>query len=94
MKKLILTLFIPLLFISCGDDFTNLGPLTERNVNNFYKNETDFQLAIRGAFDGLQSRETFGVNFVLFMEMRADSELGTAGYFYRLTIRRRDISNL
>lgn len=79
MKKLILTLFIPLLFVSCGDDFTNLGPLTERNVNNFYKNETDFQLAIRGALDGLQARETFGVNFVLFMEMRADNAANGGG---------------
>jgi len=79
MKKLILTLFIPLLFISCGDDFTNLGPLTERNVNNFYRNQTDFQLAIRGALDGLQKNETFGVNFVLFMEMRADNGANGGG---------------
>tara|TARA_R110002124_G_scaffold123906_3_gene282820 strand:+ start:9369 stop:10781 length:1413 start_codon:yes stop_codon:yes gene_type:complete len=79
MKKLILTLFIPLLFISCGDNFTDLGPLTQRNVNNFYKNQTDFQLAIRGALDGLQSRETFGVNFVLFMEMRADNGANGGG---------------
>jgi hypothetical protein len=79
MKKLILTLFIPLLFISCGDNFTDLGPKTQRNVNNFYKNQTDFQLAIRGALDGLQSRETFGVNFVLFMEMRADNAANGGG---------------
>lgn len=79
MKKLILTLFIPLLFISCGDNFTDLVPLTQRNVNTFYKNQTDFQLAIRGALDGLQSRETFGVNFVLFMEMRADNGANGGG---------------
>lgn len=79
MKKLILTLFIPLLFISCGDNFTDLGPITERNTNNFYKNQTDFQLAIRGALDGLQARETFGVNFVLFMEMRADNAANGGG---------------
>lgn len=79
MKKLILTLFIPLLFISCGDDFTNLGPLTQRNVNNFYNNQTDFELAIRGAFDGLQADATFGVNFVLFMEMRADNGANGGG---------------
>ena len=79
MKKLILTLFIPLLFISCGDDFTDLGPLTQRNSNNFYKNQTDFQLAIRGALDGLQRNETFGVNFILFMEMRADNGANGGG---------------
>jgi len=79
MKKLILTLFIPLLFISCGDNFTDLGPLTQRNVNNFYKNQTDFQLAIRGALDGLQSQQTFGVNFMLLMEMRADNGANGGG---------------
>ena len=31
MKKLILTLLLPLLFISCSDDFTVLGPISERN---------------------------------------------------------------
>jgi len=79
MKKLILTLFIPLLFISCGDNFTDLGPLSERSTNNFYRNQTDFQLAIRGALDGLQANETFGVNFVLFMEMRADNAANGGG---------------
>lgn len=79
MKKLILTLFIPLLFLSCGDDFTNLGPLTQRNVNNFYNNQTDFELAIRGSLDGLQSNAVFGVNFVLFMEMRADNGANGGG---------------
>lgn len=79
MKKLILTAFIPLLFISCGDNFTDLGPLTERNVSNFYKNQTDFELAIRGSLDGLQRREVFGVNFILFMEMRADNAANGGG---------------
>ncbi len=79
MKKLILTAFIPLLFISCGDNFTDLGPLTERNVNNFYKNQTDFELAIRGSLDGLQRREVFGVNIILFMEMRADNGANGGG---------------
>lgn len=79
MKKLLLTAFIPLLFISCGDNFTDLGPLTERNVSNFYKNQTDFELAIRGSLDGLQRREVFGVNFILFMEMRADNGANGGG---------------
>ena len=32
MKKLILTLLLPLLFISCSEDFTVLGPISERNA--------------------------------------------------------------
>lgn len=79
MKKLILILFVPLLFISCGDSFTDLSPLSDRGVNNFYKTQSDFELAIRGSLDGLQSRETFGVNYVLFMEMRADNAANGGG---------------
>ena len=79
MKKLILTLLLPLLFISCSDDFTVLGPISERNVVNYYKTQSDFEVAINGAFDALQSNGTFGVKYVLFMEMRADNTANGGG---------------
>ena len=79
MKKLILTLLLPLLFISCSEDFTVLGPISERNVVNYYKTQTDFEVAINGAFDALQSNGTFGVKYVLFMEMRADNTANGGG---------------
>lgn len=73
MKKSLLILLLPVLFISCSEDFTVLGPISERNVVNYYKTQSDFEVAINGAFDALQSNGTFGVNYVLFMEMRADN---------------------
>ena len=79
MKKLILTLLLPLLFISCSDDFTVLGPISERNVVNYYKTQSDFEVAINGAFDALQANGTFGVKYVLFMEMRADNTANGGG---------------
>ena len=79
MKKLILILLLPLLFISCSDDFTVLGPISERNVVNYYKTQSDFEVAINGAFDALQSNGTFGVKYVLFMEMRADNTANGGG---------------
>lgn len=79
MKKLILTLLLPLLFISCSEDFTVLGPISERNVVNYYKTQSDFEVAINGAFDALQSNGTFGVKYVLFMEMRADNTANGGG---------------
>ena len=79
MKKLILTLLLPLLFISCSEDFTVLGPISERNVVNYYKTQSDFEVAINGAFDALQSNGTFGVKYVLFMERRADNTANGGG---------------
>lgn len=79
MKKRLLILLIPILFISCGDDFTTLGPISERNVQNFYQTQTDFEVAMNGVLGGLQSNGTFGVNYVLFMEMRADNGANGGG---------------
>ena len=58
---------------------TVLGPISERNVVNYYKTQSDFEVAINGAFDALQSNGTFGVKYVLFMEMRADNTANGGG---------------
>ena len=80
MKKRILLLLIPVLvFTACSDDFTLLSPISERNTGSFYQNQGDFEVAIRGAYDALQSRGTFGVNYVLMMEMRADNAANGGG---------------
>ncbi len=79
MKKRLLILLVPMLFISCGDDFTTLGPISERNVQNFYQTQTDFEVAMNGVLDGLQANGTFGVNYVLFMEMRGDNGANGGG---------------
>ena len=79
MKKLLSILLLPLLFVSCSEDFTVLGPISERNVVNYYKTQSDFEVAINGAFDALQSNGTFGVKYVLFMEMRADNTANGGG---------------
>ena len=46
---------------------------------NYYKTQSDFEVAINGAFDALQSNGTFGVKYVLFMEMRADNTANGGG---------------
>jgi len=74
MKKQILFLLIPaFLFVSCGKDFTSLSPKSQRNVASFYKSESDFRTAVNGAYDALQLNGTYGKNFVLMLEMRADN---------------------
>lgn len=76
MKKLkLILLAIPvfLLMVSCGDDFTILAPQSERNVENFFKTESDFNTAINGAYAGLASNNAYGKNYMLLNEMRSDN---------------------
>ena len=74
MKRHIVLLILPvLMFVSCGEDFTELAPLSQRNAQNFYRNATDFEVAINGAYDALQQDATYGRTFTLLLEMRADN---------------------
>lgn len=81
MKKRILPLLLApaLLVTACSDDFTLLSPISERNVGSYYQSQTDFQVAINGAYDALQGNGAFGMNYVLFMEMRADNAANGGG---------------
>jgi len=79
MKKLTILVLLPFLFISCGEDFTMLSPISQRNSENYYSSQKDFEIAITGAYSSLQESGTFGVNYVLLMEMRADNGANGGG---------------
>lgn len=80
MKKRILLFLLPaMLVISCGDSFTNLSPLSQRNVESFYNNASDFEVAINGAYDALQSNGTYNNNYILLFEMRGDNSANGGG---------------
>ncbi|WP_026166512.1 RagB/SusD family nutrient uptake outer membrane protein [Gracilimonas tropica] len=79
MKKLITLVLLPFLFVSCGEDFTALSPISQRNSENYYSSQKDFEIAITGAYSSLQESGTFGVNYVLLMEMRADNGANGGG---------------
>jgi hypothetical protein len=80
MNKRILIFLLPVMFvISCGEDFTSLAPLSQRNAESFYKTETDFKVAINGVYDALQANGTYNNNFILLLEMRADNTANGGG---------------
>jgi hypothetical protein len=80
MKRNLLTLLVPVLLLSaCSDDFTLLSPVSERNTGSYYQSQSDFEVALNGAYDALQSSGTFGMNYILFMEMRADNAANGGG---------------
>lgn len=72
-RNIIFPLLCSVVLLSCSKDFTNLAPISQRNAQNFYKNQTDFQIAINGAYDGLQLQGTYGRSYLLLSEMRSDN---------------------
>ncbi len=81
MKKLKALLFIiaALLTMWSCEDFTNLAPYSERNVDSFYQTQNDFVVAINGAYAGLAGNSLFGRNLMLLHEMRTDNTSNDAG---------------
>lgn len=73
LKQILLVIPVFLLMVSCGEDFTILAPQSERNVENFYQTQSDFNTAINGAYAGLASNNAYGKNYMLLNEMRSDN---------------------
>lgn len=75
MKKiaLFLTAFVGL--TACQKDFLELKPLSQPNVDNFYKTANDFGNAVNGAYDALQSSTQYGSDFNTIIEARGDNVL-------------------
>ncbi len=81
MKKLKALLFFiaALLTMWSCEDFTDLAPYSERNVDSFYKTSNDFEVALNGAYAGLAGGEMYGRNYMLLHEMRTDNTSNDAG---------------
>ncbi|QMW00226.1 RagB/SusD family nutrient uptake outer membrane protein [Spirosoma foliorum] len=75
MKKiaLFLTAFVGL--TACQKDFLDLKPQSQPNVDNFYKTSTDFNNAVNGAYDALQSSNQYGNDYNTVIEARGDNVL-------------------
>jgi starch-binding outer membrane protein, SusD/RagB family len=82
MKRLgtyLLVIPVLVLAVSCGEDFTVLAPQSERNVENFYQSDTDFETAVVGAYSALAHNDAYGRNYMLLLEMRADNTANGGG---------------
>ena len=79
LKTLLLVLPALILVVSCGDDFTILAPQSERNVENFYRTDSDFLVAVNGAYAGLAANHSYGRNYMLMHEMRSDNTNNDGG---------------
>lgn len=62
----------------CSQKFLDLNPISNANVQNFYKNEGDFTNAIIGSYSSLKSGGVYNDNVQLVGDLRADNtEMGT-----------------
>ena len=61
------------ILVSCSDSFTNLNPISQRNVNLFYSTAGDMNTAINAAYKTLQLNGTYNQNYWITQEMRSDN---------------------
>jgi hypothetical protein len=77
MKRIIVFLTLIVTFISC-DKFLDLAPISNPNIENFYKTEQDFTNAIYGAYSSLALNGIYHDNMQLVGDLRSDNtEMGT-----------------
>lgn len=72
-KTIYLLTLLTGLLLSCGQDFTDLNPVTQRNVNGFYQTANDMLAAINAAYKSLQATGTYNQSYWIMQEMRSDN---------------------
>lgn len=73
MKKVIVYFLLGVMLSSCSDDFTDLNPVSNRNVSQFYNTASDFETAINASYAGLQNYGVYNRAYWLLFEMRSDN---------------------
>jgi hypothetical protein len=73
LKTLCLASLIAGSLWSCSQDFTDLNPVTQRNVNGFYLTANDMNTAINAAYRALQMNGTYNQSYWIMQEMRSDN---------------------
>lgn len=72
-KTLLYPLVLLTLVWSGCDGFTDLAPISQRNTEEYYQEPREFEVALSGAYDALQSNGTYGRNYWILFEMRSDN---------------------
>ncbi len=75
MKQLTILIAALMGLAACQKDFLDLKPLSQPNVDNFYKTANDFGNAVNGAYDALQSSNQYGGDYNTLIEARGDNIL-------------------
>ena len=67
MKNILKLSLIASLFLifNCSDEYLDLQPETDWNIENFYKNETEVNIALSGMYSMLASNNLLGDNLIM-----------------------------
>ncbi|MBS1607142.1 MAG: RagB/SusD family nutrient uptake outer membrane protein [Bacteroidetes bacterium] len=79
MKKIFYTIGLGLLVCSCKKDFLTLSPPSNANVQSFYKNAGDMQVAVNAAYASLQLDGQYRYAYWTLAEVRSDNSLNFNG---------------
>lgn len=78
LRNITLLILTMLVVNSCTDDFIELKPISNANVENFFKTQSDFESAMTAAYASFASSGTYRDNIQLIGDLRSDnSEMGT-----------------
>ena len=84
--KLIVCFSLVVLVSGCGEDFLDLAPESNANVENFYKTASDANSAVLAAYASLQSGDQYRSNFYTLFEYRSDNLQPTSTSNSRIAI--------
>ena len=79
MKKILVFILTITLFASCGEDFLDLSPKDRANINDFYASESDFEVALIGAY-GTFMGSRFADQLPMFFDMRSDNAFALGNF--------------
>lgn len=71
--KVIYLLLLTGLLSTCSEDFTDLAPVSQRNVENFYRNAGDMEVAVNAIYSVLQQDGCYNESYWVMQEMRSDN---------------------
>jgi len=72
-KNIIYIIFLTCMLMSCSKDFTDLYPVSQRNVAAFYRNGDDMVIAVNAAYKALQLTGAYNQSYWVMNEMRSDN---------------------
>lgn len=71
-KSIFLILLTGLLF-SCKNSFTDLSPISQRNVADFYKTGSDVEVAVNAIYSTLHENGCYNESYWVMQELRSDN---------------------
>lgn len=71
--KNLYTVILVFMLLGCSEDFTDLAPVSQRNVENFFQTATDMEVAVNGIYNALQLEGTYNQSYWVMQEMRSDN---------------------